>query len=190
MKKQFGFTLVESLLVILVIAAIGLGGYFVWHSHHKTTKNVATISKTTISAAQMNALNVAWATFSSTTDGFSFKYPISDSWSTSGGSANSVSTQSPLDNSDTRIGISEIGGSGLSTDTSQFLIDIEVVPDAGSITQVPSFVTSGFINPYSEGTVTTLDNGLQIWHTKQSFTTDGSCSKPLAFYMVDNGNFY
>jgi len=53
---QRGFTIVETLLALLVAAVIGFGGYYVWHNQHsKTTttspaKTVATNSQPTTSA--------------------------------------------------------------------------------------------------------------------------------------------
>lgn len=38
MKKQSGFGLVETILVLLILAAVGFGGYAVWHKHPKTAK--------------------------------------------------------------------------------------------------------------------------------------------------------
>ena len=41
-KKQSGFSTVETLLVILILAVVGFAGYTVWHNQHKT-KAVATV---------------------------------------------------------------------------------------------------------------------------------------------------
>ena len=47
-KTQKGFALVESLLIILILAIIGFGGYYVWN----TQKNVDKTSKDAVSASQ------------------------------------------------------------------------------------------------------------------------------------------
>ena len=40
-KNQKGFTIVETLLVILIVAVIGSGSYYVWHSQHKVASGAA-----------------------------------------------------------------------------------------------------------------------------------------------------
>ncbi len=47
-KKQNGFALIESLLIILILVIIGFGGYYVWN----TQKNVDETSKDATSASQ------------------------------------------------------------------------------------------------------------------------------------------
>ena len=39
--KQNGFTLVETLLVVLILAVLGFAGYTVWRSHHKVVLSTA-----------------------------------------------------------------------------------------------------------------------------------------------------
>jgi hypothetical protein len=48
-KNQKGFTLVEGLLITLILAVIGFGGYYVYHTNHKTKTVVvsATVKTTT-----------------------------------------------------------------------------------------------------------------------------------------------
>ena len=41
MKKQSGFALLESLLVILILAVIGFGGYIVWNKHKNKNSSVS-----------------------------------------------------------------------------------------------------------------------------------------------------
>ncbi len=36
MKKQKGFAIIEVLLVLVLVAVIGFGGWYIWHSHHDT----------------------------------------------------------------------------------------------------------------------------------------------------------
>ena len=52
MNKESGFGLIESFLVLLILAVVGFGGYTVWHNHHKTkpvstTQSTKTAVKTT-----------------------------------------------------------------------------------------------------------------------------------------------
>jgi hypothetical protein len=39
-KTQKGFALVEGLLILLILAVIGFGGYYVWHSQRQTDKSL------------------------------------------------------------------------------------------------------------------------------------------------------
>jgi Tfp pilus assembly protein FimT len=50
-KNSNGFTVVEGLLIVIVVAVIGFGGYYVWHTQHKTspakTATTAAVKTTT-----------------------------------------------------------------------------------------------------------------------------------------------
>lgn len=50
-KTQTGFALIEGLLIILILAIIGFGGYYVWN----TQKNVDKTSKETVNTSQSAA---------------------------------------------------------------------------------------------------------------------------------------
>jgi len=45
-NSKSGFTVVEALLIILVLAVVSFGGYYVWHSQHKT--NTSPTSSSTV----------------------------------------------------------------------------------------------------------------------------------------------
>lgn len=47
MKKQAGFAAVELIVVVLLVAAIGGVGYFVWHEHNKQTPVATTSNSST-----------------------------------------------------------------------------------------------------------------------------------------------
>ncbi|MDO8591518.1 MAG: prepilin-type N-terminal cleavage/methylation domain-containing protein [bacterium] len=54
---QRGFTIVETLLALLIVAVIGFGGYYVWHTR-QTTKSIDTSSnQTTQSTASATKSN-------------------------------------------------------------------------------------------------------------------------------------
>lgn len=55
MKDQKGFGLVESLLITLVLAVVGFGGYYVWHSKNQTKASSA--SKTNSQSTKLNTIN-------------------------------------------------------------------------------------------------------------------------------------
>ena len=64
-KKEHGFTIVEALLAVLIIAVLSFGGYYVWHSKKQPAKGPSTASQaaTNTQKAQSSA--------SSTTSGAS-----------------------------------------------------------------------------------------------------------------------
>ncbi len=48
-RSQKGFALLEGLLIIVVLAAVGFGGWWVWHRHHTVANaNVTTSTAPTI----------------------------------------------------------------------------------------------------------------------------------------------
>jgi len=81
-KNQKGFTAVEGLLIILILAVVGFGGYYVYHTNHKTKAAVSTTAAKE-STASSNKSTVAkttnpyagWKTFCSTMGGLCLKYP-------------------------------------------------------------------------------------------------------------------
>lgn len=81
LKNQKGFTLVESLLVILILAVIGFAGYYVWHSQHSSKLPVSNSpSKASTEVSSNNSKPVTESlseTYSNSDFGFSFKYPAS-----------------------------------------------------------------------------------------------------------------
>ena len=77
MKKHSGFTLIETLLVVIVLAVIGFGGYLVWRQQHSAKvsgASKASSSRITTSTSRSPVLD---KTYSNSQYGFSFKYPSS-----------------------------------------------------------------------------------------------------------------
>lgn len=56
-KNQKGFTAVEALLTILILAVIGFGGYYVYHTNHKTkiVSSSTTVAKTSTAPKPISA---------------------------------------------------------------------------------------------------------------------------------------
>lgn len=60
LEDQSGFTVIETLLLILVLAVIGFGGFYVWHTEQKpaaTNKTVSTTPATLSISATTQLLN-------------------------------------------------------------------------------------------------------------------------------------
>lgn len=55
-KNRKGFSVIEGLLVVLLLAAISFGGYWVWHSHKSTAKNQNAQSSQTKSSIETMSL--------------------------------------------------------------------------------------------------------------------------------------
>lgn len=76
-KTQSGFALIEGLLIILILAIIGFGGYYVWHSQQQTNKTLDTAKNTSQNAAQ-NTPNINMNNLDLAKGAVSLKY--SDLW--------------------------------------------------------------------------------------------------------------
>jgi hypothetical protein len=80
-NNESGFTVVEGLLTVLVLAVIGFGGYYVYHSQHKSTlvTNTATTTKqvtSTTTSKRVADPYAGWKTYHSIfNSGLSFEYP-------------------------------------------------------------------------------------------------------------------
>lgn len=88
MKKNYtienGFTVVETLLVILILAVIGFGGYYVWHNQHKSITSTTVTStalkshistKTATATTQTPNPYAGWKSYTLTDEKLSFQYP-------------------------------------------------------------------------------------------------------------------
>lgn len=96
-RAQKGFTVVEILLALLVAAAIGFGGYYVWHTQHKNSttsnstpaKSVSTSSSSSSPASTQKYLTITQWGVRALYDGTdSFSYTI-----VSNGSATIISKE-------------------------------------------------------------------------------------------------
>src|SRR6185295_12795879 len=45
-KKQSGFSAIEAIIIVVVIAVLGFGGWFVWSKKHNDTDNKQTSAQT------------------------------------------------------------------------------------------------------------------------------------------------
>lgn len=85
-QNQRGFTAVEALIIIVVLAAIGVAGYFV--AKHADTKNTPTaITQSTQTASTTANPYAGWKSYCSSVEGVCLKFPTN--WTlTVGSSAN------------------------------------------------------------------------------------------------------
>lgn len=80
-KDEKGFSAVELVLVLVIVALIGVIGWFVYKNHNKTTNNSSVSSTSNSSASTQPKTTSApdpytgWQTYSSSSLGVSFKYP-------------------------------------------------------------------------------------------------------------------
>ena len=93
--SQTGFGLIESLVMVVVIAIIAVGGWAVYKHYHKaTTKNNTAVSKTTAipktTGTQSTNPYAGWKIATSTRAKFSIKYPTNWIYSAAVGTNDSV----------------------------------------------------------------------------------------------------
>lgn len=55
-RNQKGFTIIEISLALLVVTVVAFGGYFAWHSQHKTKSTVSNSASTTTSQAEQTQI--------------------------------------------------------------------------------------------------------------------------------------
>jgi len=68
-KNKNGFTVVETLLTILILAVIGFGGYYVWHTQDNKVKTVSTTTETSTSPY------AGWKTATLKYEKITYQYP-------------------------------------------------------------------------------------------------------------------
>ena len=89
-KNKDGFTVVETLLVVIVLVVIGVAGYFVVKRVHKTSPSTSSSSSTN------NTAYSGWKAYCDSGTKFCFKYP--SNWKLTGESNSSVGTIQTLEN--------------------------------------------------------------------------------------------
>ncbi len=96
-----GFGLIGVLLVILVVAATGGAGVYVYHRNHKA-KHVATTSKSSTSTSSQAKPTprtedpyAGWKTYTDTTYHYSFRYPAGWELTTNGAQGVAISLRNP-----------------------------------------------------------------------------------------------
>ena len=72
MKSQKGFAILEGLLIILILAVVGFGGYYVWHNQQSKTKPASAAQTTSQKTTDATS---GWNTYSDTSAGYSIKIP-------------------------------------------------------------------------------------------------------------------
>jgi hypothetical protein len=72
-NNEAGFSAIELVLVIVVVALIGISGWLVYEDHHKSTTTTTT-TKSTGNTITSN-LYAGWKSFCSSSGGLCFKYP-------------------------------------------------------------------------------------------------------------------
>lgn len=90
-SNQSGFSIVEAALILVLVACIGAAGFMVYRNHNKTAKNNSTAANTVKSDTSSKTATASdpyagWKTYTSSTEGFSIKYPAD--WALKTGATN------------------------------------------------------------------------------------------------------
>lgn len=131
-RDQSGFSVIEVLLVVLVVAALTVTGFMVYQ-RHKSTSSTSTAARnttqTTTNEVQTDPY-AGWTTYTNSTYGISFKYP--PAWITTGDITTNATTRSV---SATKQEFST--GLKLTTDTKyNNTVDVEVLDENLNTTAV------------------------------------------------------
>ncbi len=74
--RQAGFSLIEALIILIVVAAIALAGWFVYHRNHDDKKSRASQTSAKSSNIQKSSVQpLTTKTYTNSEYGFSFDYP-------------------------------------------------------------------------------------------------------------------
>lgn len=93
-QNQSGFGIVEITVIIVIIALLGVGGWYVWHAQQSADKQQPA---NTSSSQQSNVDPYAgWQTYCDNADKVCFKYPSDWIASEEGAASTGVSIQNPL----------------------------------------------------------------------------------------------
>lgn len=196
-KDNNGFSAIEVVLVLVTLAIVGIGSYFVAKhidtkktvtSLTSTSKTSTTTPKATTPPAKPTDPTTGWATYTSTLGSFSIKYP-STGWSLDGFQGETpvgpgYSTGS-MNGSESQVRLFEDTSTNASN---QYAIVININKDSGQAASETS-------NQYPNGSVSSLGNGLQVWQTNASAVTNPACfsgadsNAPIDLDLVSNGNF-
>lgn len=74
-KNQKGFAHIFAVLIILVLAAAGGIGWYVWHNQPESKNTKASGTQSNSSPATSSDTYTGWNTFSAPREGFTIKYP-------------------------------------------------------------------------------------------------------------------
>lgn len=86
-QHQNGFSVVEVLVVLVIVAALGLAGWLVYKNHHKAAPTAA-VSNTSTAAAASTSPYTGWKLYCDTINNGCFKYP--STWALTSSNANGL----------------------------------------------------------------------------------------------------
>jgi hypothetical protein len=76
--NEKGFSAVEAIIILVIIAALGFGGWYVWHSKQDKSKDASTSTAKTSDSDQAKKdfeLPAGWTLYENKELGFNFAYP-------------------------------------------------------------------------------------------------------------------
>lgn len=165
---DLGFSVIETLLILVVVGILGFTGWYVYHAKQTSNKDysaaasstVPTYKKktstntTTTPSANTSSMYTGWHTYSSKLGGFTLKYPAG--WSVVGFQSGNVVTGNQLNGNENEIYISEYSEA---TRENNLGVTVNLTTSEPAVTPYDT---------YPNGTTEKLSNELTLWQEKQS----------------------
>lgn len=157
--RQRGFSIVEAVIVVAVIAVLGVGGWFVYQHNRVKVGDAATNNTTSNQQPTTTQPTSTPTTYTSTAGGFSFTYPAG--WKVTEGQV----------------------GSGAGVEDAIYInapAEAATTPTAGRITNTNRLLMTLWVSPNpdnsphgtaSDQTIQKLANGINLWTSGASQST-------------------
>jgi len=199
MRKNYGFTIVETILILVIVGILGGTGWYVWNASSKTNNTYDTAnqvasssnkypkSQATTPSTQKTDPYAGWKTYSSKTYGFGLKYPGDNTWSFS----LNETADSPARNAGNLVDAASVSyGSGSINAGPSTLVSIQVVKpgsdyDGGSEWGDKQFKGNNLYTLYSKSSV--KNNGLS--GTRWEYRPKDNQSDIVIYYYFQNSKF-
>ena len=185
-KNEKGFSAVEFVLVIVVVALIGVGGWLVYKNHHKATTSLATTSAkevTTKSPATTSVTDSSNKTYKDPSNEYTVSYPVG--WTVAESPSNGLSQSLLLDLTEARFTPANLSTGAVGN--TWIGISSFKSGDVNMVFQQESYASGESYNPTS----LTIDGYTGLYHQEVvpvPTTVSGAMGYTNDYYAVTHNN--